>query len=186
MKHFASNIIAVAVMVMSVFTLSSFTTNAAEELTFTNLLDLLYRYGESEAIQNNPMTFLFYDSVQDGEIDCIEVVYGSDVEKGKKIDYGYEVLPTSDHACYFRMSLDTSTQASLYFMSKDDANQFLARLAKTAPVTYNDQTYCIRVQEDGMHISTLCDDGDYSTQFVVYQPVESDGGFYRVEIEVYM
>ena len=121
MKRFASNIIVVAVLSLSVFTLSSFTNGAAEELTFSNLLDLLYRYGEPEAVQNNPLTFLFNDSVQDGEIECIEVVYGSDVEKGKKIDYGYEVLPTSDHACYFRMSLDTSTQANLYFMNKDDA-----------------------------------------------------------------
>ena len=186
MKRLASNIIVVAVLAMSVFTLSSFTTSAAEELTFSNLLDLLYRYGEPEAILNNPLTFLFNDSVQDGEIECIEVVYGCDVEKGKKIDYGYEVLPTSDKACYFRMSLDTSTQANLYFKSKDDADRFLDRLSKTAPVPYNGQTYCIRNQEDGMHISTLCDDGDYSTQYVIYQPVESDGGFYRVEIEVYM
>jgi hypothetical protein len=37
-----------------------------------------------------------------------------------------------------------------------------------------------------MHISTLRDDGDYSIEFVVCEPVESDGGFYRVEIEVYM
>ena len=186
MKRFLSNIIVMAALTMSVLTLSSFTTGAAEELSFSNLLDLLYRYGEPEAIQNNPLTFLFNDSVQDGEIECIEVVYGSDVEKGKKIDYGYEVLSTSDHACYFRMSLDTSTQANLYFKSKDDADRYLARLAKTAPVPYNGQTYCIRNQEDGMHISTLCDDGDYSTQYVIYQPVESDGGFFRVEIEVYM
>ncbi len=186
MKRFSSNIIVVAILSLSVFPLSSFTNGAAEELTFSNLLDLLYRYGEPEAVQGNPLTFLFNDSVLDGEIDCIEVVYGSDVEKGKKIDYGYEVLPTSDHACYFRMSLDTSTQANLYFMNKDDADRFLARLAKTAPVTYNEQTYCIRNQEDGLHISTLRDDGDYNTQYVIYQPVESDGGFYRVEIEVYM
>ena len=186
MKRFLSNIIVVAALTISVLTLSSFTTGAAEELSFSNLLDLLYRYGEPEAIQNNPLTFLFNDSVQDGEIECIEVVYGSDVEKGKKIDYGYEVLSTSDHACYFRMSLDTSTQANLYFKSKDDADRYIDHLAKTAPVSYNGQTYCIRNQEDGMHISTLCDDGDYSTQYVIYQPVESDGGFYRVEIEVYM
>ena len=186
MKRFLSNIIVVAALTISVLTLSSFTTGAAEELSFSNLLDLLYRYGEPEAIQNNPLTFLFNDSVQDGEIECIEVVYGSDVEKGKKIDYGYEVLSTSDHACYFRMSLDTSTQANLYFKSKDDADRYIDHLAKTAPVSYNGQTYCIRNQEDGMHISTLCDDGDYSTQYVIYQPVESDGGFFRVEIEVYM
>ena len=85
MKRFLSNIIVMAALTMSVLTLSSFTTGAAEELSFSNLLDLLYRYGEPEAIQNNPLTFLFNDSVQDGEIECIEVVYGSDVEKEDRL-----------------------------------------------------------------------------------------------------
>ena len=48
------------------------------------------------------LTYLYEyeDGGEDGDAGSYDTVYGRNMEKGEKTDFGYELKPKSDHACY--------------------------------------------------------------------------------------
>lgn len=64
---------------------------------------------------------------EEGDADTSVTVYGWGVEKGKPLDFGYEIISTSAHSCYFYYQQDTSTQAAICFKNKADADRFFEK-----------------------------------------------------------
>ena len=159
------------------------------DFTLKNLLDLLYHHGDYELIENSGMKFIYEASLDMGEVEGYELVYGRDIEKGEKKEFGYELKATSPHGFFFEMSFDTSTQASLSFASQDDANTFIETVLNTEPFPYEDKTFYVhpKQQDDGqyIHLQTPYGDDDFETRYVLYPPRPRDG-FILIEIEVYV
>jgi hypothetical protein len=95
-----------------------------KKFTFKNFLALLGNYDNVNIAKRCGFEFVYKDVEIDGEIECIEIVYGYDVKKGRKKDFGYEIIPKSEHACYLTYNLDGSTGASLHFKDLTDVQTF--------------------------------------------------------------
>ena len=67
------------------------------------------------------------DTSEEGDAESSVMVYGWGVEKGKPLDFGYEIISTSTHSCYFYYQQDTSTQAAICFKNKADADRFFEK-----------------------------------------------------------
>ena len=65
-----------------------------------------------------PFILQIANQAEEGDADTSVTVYGWGVEKGKPLDFGYEIISTSAHSCYFYHQQDTSTQAAICFKSK--------------------------------------------------------------------
>ena len=171
------------------------TTAVAEEehysLDFTvkNLLVLLEHNDDYGRAEENGVTLTYEDSYDDGDVECLETVYGKDVQKVGKEVLGYQLKPTSPHGFYFKMILDTSTRGILAFASLQDAKSFIAATAKTKPFEFEGKTYYIHPKKvDGikyLYIETPYGQGDYETRYVIY-PLKQRNGFCEMEVEVYV
>lgn len=158
------------------------------QLSIEDLLDLLEHYGGAKIVQNGGLTFIYEDEIEstDGDVGEEQIVYGRDIEKGDKKNFGYDLKCTSGHACYYEINLDTSTNPSLCFADKDDADAFYDRAAKCETIDMDGTTYYIHPKDDGqIYIETPYGDGDFNTHFALSRP-EKNGDFYRISVEVYM
>ena len=142
-------------------------------------------------VEKTGLTLVYEDSEdsEENELENYEVkdvVYGRDIEKTTKKELGYDLKATSGHSCFFNIFTATSTNASLNFGNKEDAEDFLERAAKHEPVKIGDTTYYFHQKPDakGVYIEKPYADNDFSTEYVLYPPKLEDG-FYRIEIEVY-
>ncbi len=185
MKHILTPILVLALMAAGVFSLSSSTASTATELSPTHLLDLLYNYEGSGRKPDTPLQFICRDDVAAGDMELIQVVYGHDVEKGSKKAVGYELKATSPHGCYFCVSVDNSTQASLNFKDLGDAERFFDRLCKTESISYNGKTYLVQTKADDkyLYLATPWGCDEYENHFAVCPPVK-DKDYYKIEIEL--
>ena len=108
-------------------------------------------------------------------------IYGRDIEKGKKLDFGYELKTTTGHACYFQEDLDTSTYYAMCFANEEDAKAFFDKLLQYG-VLECDGDYLIpekRLQAGKpTHVESLA---DYNCAFQFKEPKFEDG-FYRINI----
>lgn len=95
-----------------------------EKFTFKNFLDLLGDYDNVSIAKRCGFEFVYKDVEIDGEIECTEIVYGYDVEKGRNKELGYVIIPRSNHACYLKYNLDGSTYATLCFKDLIDVHSF--------------------------------------------------------------
>ena len=157
------------------------------ELSLENLLNLLKYYDEPEHATRSGLLFIYKDVVQDGEVDCIEYVYGRDIEKGEKKEFGYQLKGTSAHCCYFKMNLDTSTIPSLYFGNKDDAKNFYERISESDHVEYEGKTYFIHKKdgEEALYIDIPYEEGQFETLYMIFPP-EREQGFYHMRIDFWV
>ena len=159
------------------------------DFTLKNLLDLLYHHDDYELAENSGMKFIYEASLDMGEVEGYELCYGRDIEKGEKKEFGYLLKATTPHGFFFKISLDTSTQASLSFASQDDVNSFIETVLNTEPFKYDDKTFYVHPkQQDGgqyIYLQTPYGDDDFETRYVLYPPSPYEG-FYRIEIEVYV
>lgn len=123
----------------------------------------------------------------ESEMTYSEVVYGRDIEKTMKKELGYQLKATTGHSCFFKMSWDTSTQASLNFSDKDDAENFMERAAKHEKIELKDSPYWFRLDEKNKHIHIEIPwyEDKRQTKYELYPPVLKDG-FYCIEVEVYV
>ena len=186
MKKVITTIVVLAVITAGVFSLSSSSDDTGQEISLTNLLDLLYNYEGTGRKPDTPLQFICRDDVQEGDKHYAEVVYGHGVKKGDKKDVGYEITTSSPHAYFFCMSFDSSVTAGLYYVDKGDAERFLARIAQEKTVQFNGKTFNVITKPDDkrLYITNPWGDGNYETQFALY-PITKEGDFYRIEIEVY-
>ena len=95
-----------------------------EKFTFENFLALLGDYDNVSIAKKCGLEFVYKDVEIDGEIECKEVVYGFNVKKGRKNNFGYEIISKSEHACYLKYNLDGSSGAVLCFKDFVDVHSF--------------------------------------------------------------
>ena len=185
MKKVITTLVVLAVIAIGAFSLSSSSDDTGQDITLTNMLDLLYNYEGSGRKPNTPLQFICRDDVQQGNKHYAEVVYGHGVEKGDKKEVGYEINTSSPHAYFFCMAFDNSVTAGLYYVDKGDADRFLARIKQEKKVQFNGKTFNVITKPDDkrIYISTPWGDGNNETKFVLY-PIMKEGDFYRIEIEV--
>ena len=98
-----------------------------EQLDFGKFVDLLKSPGKETAKKCGlSLIYHAYDP-GDGDADMSADVFAWGIEKGEKLDFGYELKTTSPHACYFYYQADTSQQAAMCFKSKADADRFMEK-----------------------------------------------------------
>ena len=187
MKKIITTVVLLAAIIAGVFSLSSSSDDTGQELTLTNLLDLLYNYEGSGKKPDTPLQFVCRDDVPDGDMEYIEVVYGHGVKQGQKKKVGYEITTTSPHGYFFCMSLDSSTTAGLYYADKGDADRFFASVAQEKSVQFNGKTFNVitKPNDKCLYLATPWGGDEFETHFVLYPPVK-EGDFYRIEITVYV
>ncbi len=158
-----------------------------KQFSIEDLLDLLEHYGGAKIVQNGGLTFIYKDEIEstDGDVGEERIVYGREIEKGDKKDFGYNLISTSGHSCYYELNLDTSTNPYLYFANKDDADSFYDRVANHKPFEYEGKTYYINNNNGVLYIDTKYDEDSYETHYCLYPP-ELEEGFYKIKIDVWM
>lgn len=123
------------------------------------------------------------DGGEEGDAGSHDVVYGLNVEKGEKTDYGYQLKPTSRHACYFQYSEDTSTHASLNFTDKADADRFFEAFLKSGVVDCGGMYVVVKQEIPAGEVITVDTMRDYDGKYSIEKPVlNSDEGFYTIII----
>ena len=157
------------------------------QFSIEDLLDLLEHYGAAKIVHNGGLTFIYKEEIEstDGDVGEERVVYGREIEKGDKKDFGYNLKSTSKHSCYYELNLDTSTNPYLYFANKDDADSFYNRVANHKPFKYEGETYYINKNNGVLYIDTQYDEDSFETNYCLYQP-ELEDGFYKIKIDVWM
>ncbi len=157
------------------------------QFSIEDLLDLLEHYGTAQIVQNGGLTFIYKDEIEstDGDVGEERVVYGREIEKGDKKDFGYNLKSTSKHSCYYELNLDTSTNPYLYFANKDDTDSFYNRAANHKPFKYEGETYYINKNNGVLYIDTQYDEDSFETHYCLYPP-ELEEGFYKIKIDVWM
>lgn len=158
-----------------------------KQFSIEDLLDLLEHYGAAQIVQNGGLTFIYKDEIEstDGDVGEERVVYGREIEKDDKKDFGYNLISTSVHSCYYELNLDTSTNPYLYFANKNDADSFYNRVANHKPFKYDGETYYINKNNGVLYIDTKYDEDSYETHYCLY-PTELEDGFYKIMIDVWM
>lgn len=158
-----------------------------KQFSIEDLLDLLEHYGAAQIVQNGGLTFIYKDEIEstDGDVGEERVVYGREIEKGDKKDFGYNLISTSVHSCYYELNLDTSTNPYLYFANKNDADGFYDRVANHKPFEYEGNTYYVNKNNGELYIDTKYDEDSFETHYVLY-PLELEEGFYKIKIGVWM
>ena len=158
-----------------------------KKFSIEDLLDLLEHYGAAKIVQNGGLTFIYKEEIEstDGDVGEERIVYGREIEKGDKKDFGYNLISTSKHSCYYELNLDTSTNPYLYFANKDDADSFYNRTANHKPFKYDGKTYYVNKNNGELYIDTKYDEDSFETHYVLYPP-ELEDGFYKIKIGVWM
>jgi hypothetical protein len=131
------------------------------------------------------LTYLYeYEEAgEDGDVGTDDTVYGRDMEKGKKTDFGYELKPKGDHACYFQYSLDTSTHASLNFTDKADADRFFEAFLKSGVVDCGGMYVVVEQKIPAGKVISVDSMRDYNGKYSIEKPVlDSEKGFYTIII----
>ena len=157
------------------------------QFSIEDLLDLLEHYGAAQIVQNGGLTFIYKEEEEsiDGDVGLEKIVYGREIEKGDKKDFGYNLISTSRHSCYYELNLDTSTNPFLCFADKDDADSFYDRVANHKPFEYEGETYYINKNNGELYIDTQYDEESFETHYCLYPP-ELEEGFYKIKIGVWM
>lgn len=158
-----------------------------EKFTITNILNLLKNYDNVESAQKCGFSLVYRDFEDGGgeDPDCLEIVYGYDVEKGGKGNYGYEIISKSNYACYFKYNLDTSTSASLHFKDSSDADFFQEQAEKYGLLVYENSMFVPKKKmSSGYHyVDSLDWDGEYAPIYAIGR-TESENGWYTVSIGI--
>ena len=132
------------------------------------------------------LTFLYEyqdDGAEEGDAGTYDTVYGRDMEKGEKTDFGYQLKPTNHHACYFQYSLDTSTHASLNFTDKADADRFFEAFLKSGVVDCGGMYVVVEQEIPAGKVISVDSMRDYNGKYSIDKPVfDSEKGFYTIII----
>ncbi|MBQ8655705.1 MAG: hypothetical protein IJ527_01385 [Prevotella sp.] len=153
-----------------------------DQFTLDKLKDML---GNQENAVKYGFTFVYKDEDGDEEMTSTDIVYGRDVEKGKKQELGYELVSNSAHACYFQMQLDTSTQAFLCFKSQDDANRFFEKIIKSGIVKCQDQ-YVIVEEKLAPGDPVIVDSFSGYTPIADISAPEFNNGYYCLHFDFFV
>ena len=153
--------------------------------TFTNFLDLMSKYDKLVIAQKCGLDFVYKENKIDGEIECKEYVYGFDVEKGNKKEWGYDIIAKSTHSCYIRYYIFSSTDVNLYFKDYSDA-EFFQKQAKEYGLLVNENTMFVpkKKMSSGYHyVESLDWGGEYEPIYMIGR-TESENDWYKISIGV--
>jgi len=152
-----------------------------EKFTFENLLSLLKNHDNVVAAKKCGLSLIYKDVENDGEVECVDIVYGYEVERGSD----KQVVAKSDNACYLYFSLDTSTQAILYFNDAADADYFQNMAKEYGLIIYEYNKYVPKKRmSSGYHnVDSLDWDGEYAPMYSLSN-VSSERGWYVVNIGI--
>lgn len=159
-----------------------------EQFDMSSLLCLLMHYETQAEAEKSGLTFIYMDEETGEDMHDLEYVYGRNVEKGEKREFGYALTFTAPHACYFKMNLDTSTYASLRFSDKDDAKRFFEKCADLS-LTFEGVKYKTKSQPDGSILVTYYEEAgedSFWQNHVCLYPPKVDKGFHMIDIEFYV
>ena len=158
-----------------------------QRFSLNDLLYLTEHYSESAKAEKSGLAFIYHDSQSGEEMDCDEYVYGRDMSRSTKKEFGYELISNTPHAFYFSMTLDTSTNGRLYFFNTLDAMDFYERASKTKPFTFEGKQIVVKKGSDGKSflVQEVRKDKSTDTMFAIHRP-ESAGEYFLVEVEIYV
>ena len=131
------------------------------------------------------LTYLYVheEGGEDGDAGSYDTVYGRNMEKGEKTDFGYELKSKSNHACYFQYSLDTSTHASLNFTDKADADRFFEAFLKSGVVDCSGMYVVVEQEIPAGKVISVDSMRDYNGKYSIDKPVlDPERGFYTIII----
>lgn len=97
-------------------------TQFREKFTIKNILSLLDNPKNKSYAQKCGLEFILEDKDEYGGY---QIIYGYDVEKGKKTDNWYDINALSEHSTYFKYECCESVGWMAYFKSKEDADYFI-------------------------------------------------------------
>ena len=127
---------------------------------------------------------------EEEEYTSIGIVYGKDVEKGSHKEYaGFEIKAKSDHSVYLEYRAETSSDASLFFKSKDDSEAFFRKAMDYGMLILKDEysdgdSYYIpkkKLPNGSKRIEKLDWGGEFDPIFPLTKP-EYEEGWYVVNI----
>lgn len=111
-------------------------------------------------------------------------IYGHDVEKGAKREFGYKLNATSDHACYFQEDSDTSIYYSMNFADESDAKDFYDRLMQYGVLVF-DGDYIITEETLPAGKPTHVESIDDYHPICFFKPPQKEGEFYSIKLFPY-
>ena len=122
--------------------------------------------------------------VQDEEepgLTYYRAIYGHNIEKGAKQEFGYKLNATSEHACFFQEDLDTSTYYSMNFSNESDAKDFYNRLMQHGVLEFDGDFIIIEETLPAgkpTHVESL--DGYHPICFI--KPPKQEADFYSIKL----
>lgn len=125
-------------------------------------------------------------TVEEEEYTSIGIVYGKDVEKGSHKEYaGFEIKAKSDHSVYLEYRAETSSDASLFFKSKDDSDAFFKKAMDYGLLIIKDEysdgdSYYIpknKLPNGSKRIEKLEWGGEFDPIFPLAKPKYEDGWY---------
>lgn len=152
-----------------------------EKFTFGNFLALLKNFDNVGYAQKCGLSQIYKDVEVDGEIECIEIVYGYDVEKSE----GNTVEAKSNNSCYLKYSSDSSSSAAMYFINASDADYFQT-IAKEYGLLVCDGSKYVpqKKMSSGYHnVNSLDWDSDYAPIYVIGD-TSNENGWYVIYIGI--
>ena len=158
-----------------------------QRFSLNDLLYLTEHYAQSAKAEKSGLSFIYHESITGEEMDADEYVYGHNISKSTKKDFGYELVGNTPHAFYFSMTLDTSTNGRLYFYNTLDAMDFYERASKTKPFTFEGKQIVVKNGSDGKSflVQEVRKNKSTDTMFAIHSP-ESAGEYFVVEVEIYV
>ena len=161
-----------------------------KQLSFDNFLNMLKNNDNAKYAEKCGFKLIYNEKDSGEEVDCYEIVYGWDVEKGKKTgDLSYEIIAKSDHACYYKHVLFSSQYADLFFVNKNDADEFFNKALKYGLLLCEGTYFVPKKKLDGgktMYIESYKSlewEGDNSPLYVIGKP-EHVNGWYQIGIGI--
>ena len=94
------------------------------DFTISKLIDLVSNPTDERYAQRCGLSQVYRIATEEEYGEDLDIVYGRAIEKGNKLDYGYQLVCNSEHSCYFRYWQATSSGAQLCFKNQEDANLF--------------------------------------------------------------
>ena len=157
-----------------------------DQFTFEKFVELLKNPSGEEA-ENCGLSLIYTYEIEQSEEDEVggsSTVYGWGIEKGRQLDYGYELKCTSPHACYFYYQEDTSRQAAMCFKDKADADRFFEKALQYGLVVMGN-SYHIAAEKLPNGTVTVDSFSGYDIMAEITKPAndnEFHAGFYVISI----
>lgn len=157
-----------------------------DQCTFEKFVELL-KNPSGEQAENCGLSLVYTYEIEQSEEDEVggsSIVYGWGIEKGRQLDYGYELKCTSPHACYFYYQEDTSRQAAMCFKDKADADRFFEKALQYGLVVMGNSYH---IADEKLPNGTVTVDSfrDYNIMAEITKPAndnEFHSGFYVISI----